>query len=476
MKKSGKFYKSMCKVGCIGFGGGSALIPVIEQEVIREQKIDARKNYDKDVMIASITPGSLTVKLASSLGGRNFGIFGMLSGAFLMAAPGAVFTILCLSILTFAQERILSAVQKVSIGVSAFIVCLLLEYVMQMLKSCRKEGTERVQKASFLMLAVFVLTCGKNIYQLLGLEKTPVFAISTVYILLSAFFFVFSLQGEVKGKMLIPVFGLIFLFYLIHGKAGIISNPYAIWIIHGLMIILSVRGLWKEFHKDKKKKKYKKIPYKEVVAWLVFLIAALIAACLIEPQMLIFAGESMVSALFSFGGGSAYLTVADGFFVDGGWITAEQFYGQIVNVVNILPGSVLNKVLVAVAFYAGVNSGMGWQIVMAFVLVAFVISVAVSCAVFHLLYALYDRFEIMRVFKLIHRWIRPIVAGMLLNIILTMVNQCIHTAEALSVSAAGVVGYLLVFSVMNLKLMKKVKPYVLIVGDVVFVLVLLGVL
>ena len=466
----------MCKVGCIGFGGGSALIPVIEQEVIREQKMDSHKNYDKDVMIASITPGSLTVKLASSLGGRNFKIPGMMSGAFLMAAPGAVFAILCLTILTFAQERILSTVQKLSIGVSAFIVALLLEYIMQTLKSCKKEGTERVQKASFLMLAVFVLTCGKNIYQLLGLERMPIFAVSTVYILLSAFFLVFALQGEIRGKMLVPVFVLILLFYLIHGKAHIISSHYAIWTVHTLMIALAIRGLWKEFHSDKKKKSYKKIRFHEVKAWLILLAIALVISVMAEPEIFSFACQSIVSAMFSFGGGSAYLTVADGFFVDGGWITAEQFYGQIVNVVNILPGSVLNKTLVAVGFYAGVNSGEGWQIIAVYVLVAFVISVAVSCAVFHLLYTLYDRFEIMQVFKMIHRWIRPIVAGMLMNIILTMVNQCISTATEIGTSIIGVVVYLLVFSVVNLKLMKKVRPYFLIIGDVVCIFVLLGIL
>ena len=37
------FLASMTKVGCIGFGGGSILIPVIEDEVITKAKIDTKE-------------------------------------------------------------------------------------------------------------------------------------------------------------------------------------------------------------------------------------------------------------------------------------------------------------------------------------------------------------------------------------------------------------------------------------------------
>lgn len=476
MNKLGGFLKSMCKVGCIGFGGGSALIPVIEQEIIKGQKMDSRQNYDKDVMIASITPGALTVKLASALGYRNFGVFGMLSGAYLMALPGAFFSVLCLSILTFMQDKILSFVQILSIIVSVFIICLLLQYVIHMLKSCKKEGKERFQKAFFLMVTVFLLTCGKNVYQMFGIERTPIFAVSTVNILLSAFFLVFALQGEIKGKLLPVVFGLIFLFYLIHGKAQTISNKYVILSVHLLMVALAVRGLWKETHGHNSQKSDKKISLTDVFAWLLIVGIFLAIAIIIEPEIISFAWKGIVSAVFSFGGGSAYLTVADGFFVEGGFITSEQFYGQVVNVVNILPGSVLCKTLTAVGFFTGMNVGKGWHVVVLFVLAGFLISVSISNAIFHLLYEVYDRFEIMRVFKMIHRWIRPIVAGLLLNIILTMINQCVNTAAEVGTSQIAVVIYVLVFALMNLKFMKTVKPYYLILADVVGVVVMVAML
>ena len=46
-KKFGQFMLSMFRVGCIGFGGGSALIPVIEKEVVERQGLDIKENIDK---------------------------------------------------------------------------------------------------------------------------------------------------------------------------------------------------------------------------------------------------------------------------------------------------------------------------------------------------------------------------------------------------------------------------------------------
>ena len=40
VSQAGQFIRSMFWIGCIGFGGGSALIPVIEKEIADRQGID----------------------------------------------------------------------------------------------------------------------------------------------------------------------------------------------------------------------------------------------------------------------------------------------------------------------------------------------------------------------------------------------------------------------------------------------------
>ena len=58
----------MFKIGCVGFGGGTALIPIIEEEVVDKAGIITEEEYNKEVMIASLTPGALPFELAGGLG------------------------------------------------------------------------------------------------------------------------------------------------------------------------------------------------------------------------------------------------------------------------------------------------------------------------------------------------------------------------------------------------------------------------
>lgn len=80
-------------------------------------------------MVASITPGALPVEIAASIGRRKFGIRGMIAGAVMMALPGALMTVALVAVLSVFQEKILSVVNMISIGVSVFILYLLFSYI-----------------------------------------------------------------------------------------------------------------------------------------------------------------------------------------------------------------------------------------------------------------------------------------------------------------------------------------------------------
>lgn len=66
---------TMFKIGCIGFGGGTALVPVIESEVVYEKKLIDKDEYTKDVVVANITPGALPVEVAAGVGRKVCGVF-----------------------------------------------------------------------------------------------------------------------------------------------------------------------------------------------------------------------------------------------------------------------------------------------------------------------------------------------------------------------------------------------------------------
>ena len=76
---------TMFKIGCIGFGGGTALVPVIESEVVYEKKLIDKDEYTKDVVVANITPGALPVEVAAGVGRKVCGIPG---NAFVSSSDG----------------------------------------------------------------------------------------------------------------------------------------------------------------------------------------------------------------------------------------------------------------------------------------------------------------------------------------------------------------------------------------------------
>lgn len=459
MGKLGRFVLSMGKVGCIGFGGGSALIPVIEDEIITGQKLDTKEHYDKDVVVASITPGALPVELAASLGKRNFGIPGMFLGALLMAFPGAFVTVLLLTVLSNVQSGLLSGIEIASIGVSAFIMFLLTHYISSVMKTCREESNARMYKAIFVMVTVFVLSCGKNIYKLFGLSGTPVFSVSTFHILIAAFFCILYTQSRYTPKNLTLAIVLTVIYLLSYGKAQIVHNIYVTRVTEGMMLVLAVWGVVRSFRKCKNKKPVDtRAIFKDVAIWLtVLLLCSLPILLYCFRDGVQYLGNGVISAVMSFGGGDAYLTVADGLFVEGGMVTESQFYGQIVTLVNILPGSILCKTLAGVGYYTGFNLTGSTGLGIAFAVAGFACSIAVSCGFFAIIYYLYDSLTTLGVFQLISRWIRPIISGLLVTIMLSLCNQNIVAGENVGISTPAVLIVTGVLYGINIFLAKKTK-------------------
>ena len=67
---------SMIKIGFLGFGGGSGLIPLMEKKLVREEKLVSEEEFEDAVVIASITPGALPVEIAGSVGAKTNGWLG----------------------------------------------------------------------------------------------------------------------------------------------------------------------------------------------------------------------------------------------------------------------------------------------------------------------------------------------------------------------------------------------------------------
>lgn len=402
-----RFLVSMFKIGCIGFGGGSALIPVIEQEFIGPDKLDTKENYEKDILVANLTPGALPVELSGSLGLRNFGYKGMILGAIAMALPGILLTLLLLTCLSDLRARVGVLMEVLTVIVSIFIIVLILRYIRKVAKDCASFSKKFLRRAIVVMLGVFILSCGKNLYKLFGINGTPFISLSTFSIMLVSLLGIIAIniyRGWKKSAEK-PAFR------LSAGQGGLllkkISSNVSVWII--FLLLLSVPAI--------------------IIC--IQTRNAQTASLTPVKDYLSFLWRGCLSVLMSFGGGDAYLAVADGLFIDSSIVNADVFYGDIVSVANILPGSILGKVLPAVGYYFGIavtGSIIGG---FAFALGGFAASIALSCGVFSIIYHLYDHLSDFQTMKTISHYIGPIISGLLGTVILALLVQVKNALIAL---------------------------------------------
>lgn len=410
---------SMFRIGIIGFGGGTALIPVIENEVVERSEIVSEEEYNRDVMIASITPGALPVEIATGIGHETAGTAGMIASASAIAFPGAFLTLFLLVLFSGLSESVRMQIGFLSAGISVFIIYLLAQYVIGTLKQAKNRNECLLYL--FMIFAVFVLSSEKNLYQLFGLSFTPIFSLSVVQILGSAFFVILFTKGKPRTvKRTVPALVITLCYFLSAGSAHILPVGLQPFLV-AVMLILSVIGFIQSVSEAKHRKSF---PLKKLSAafagWIAFTLILSLPAIIVTLDTFSFLGSGFLSSIMSFGGGDAYLSVAQGLFVDNDLISHADFYGNIVTAANALPGSILCKILTGVGYSLGYGLNQSPLEGIAMAVSGFACSVASSGIIYILIWAVYEKYENLRFFATIKHFIRPIISGLLLNVALSL--------------------------------------------------------
>lgn len=273
------------------------------------------------------------------------------------------------------------------------------------------------------MILVFLLTCGKEMFQLFGCSRTPVFDISTIDVLCAAFFIIFFTSGKFRWNRILISGAVTVLYCLCVGKMHLISSPEVLWMLRTAMIVLSIYGLASSIE-GKIPFSWKKLKnlVKEEISWGLFLVILSFPALICFGDTIRFAIRGLISAIISFGGGDAYLAVANGLFVNTGMISYDDFYFKIASVANGLPGSILCKILTGVGYILGYENGGSWCGIFV-ALCGFACSIAASGGTFSAVVYIYERFENLRIFQVLQTYMRPIVAGLLLTVGASMLYQ-----------------------------------------------------
>ncbi len=107
-------------IGLFTFGGGYAMIPLIESEVVSRGWLSEAEFYNM-IAISESTPGPIAVNMATFVGRLHGGVFGAFCATFGVVLPSFIIILLIASVLTKIIEKpvvkaILHGFQGIVIG------------------------------------------------------------------------------------------------------------------------------------------------------------------------------------------------------------------------------------------------------------------------------------------------------------------------------------------------------------------------
>lgn len=142
------------KIGAFTFGGGYAMIPLIQKEVCERKKWLKDDDILDIIAIAESTPGPIAINSATFVGYRKGGVFGAVSATFGIVLPSFVIITIIATVLNEFSE--LKAVRYAFFGIRAGVLALIVKALWSMFKQCPKKLFSCLIMAISFVLAVFV--------------------------------------------------------------------------------------------------------------------------------------------------------------------------------------------------------------------------------------------------------------------------------------------------------------------------------
>ena len=141
MKKDNKFIRililflTFMKIGVFTFGGGYAMIPIIEEEVTKKRKWISEIEILDIVAISETTPGPIAVNTATYVGYKVSGILGSIFATLGLAIPSFVIIfVISFFYKDFMQWKVIAAMFK---GLKVGVILLLISALFKLKKGVK---------------------------------------------------------------------------------------------------------------------------------------------------------------------------------------------------------------------------------------------------------------------------------------------------------------------------------------------------
>ena len=185
-KKVLRMFLVMVKIGLFTFGGGYAMIALLESELVAKRKWLEKDEFLDMIAVAESTPGPVAVNMATFIGYRQGGVAGVAFSTLGVCLPS--FLIIFGISFFFDAFLSLSYVSYAFKGIRVCVIYLILSSGWKLLKT--------MERTPFSLLLFGTVFSALLIFSLLSVRFS-----SVLYILLSALagFFLYLIQKIRKG-------------------------------------------------------------------------------------------------------------------------------------------------------------------------------------------------------------------------------------------------------------------------------------
>ena len=163
-------FLTMLKIGLFTFGGGYAMIALLENEFVEKKKWLEKDEFLDVTAIAESTPGPIAINAATYVGYKNAGISGSIIATLGICIPS--FVIIYAISLFFDAFLSLTLVEYAFKGIQICVVYLILTAGLKMLK--------QMKKTVFNMIIISITLICMVVFSLFAVKFSTIF-----YILIS---------------------------------------------------------------------------------------------------------------------------------------------------------------------------------------------------------------------------------------------------------------------------------------------------
>ena len=136
LKKLFALFFAFLKIGAFTFGGGYAMIPLIQRETVEKQKWISDDDILEIIAIAESTPGPIAINSATFIGYKVAGFWGSFIATFGVVLPSFVIITIVSYVLNEFQH--LKAVTYAFNGIRAGVLALIIKSLWSMYKKMPK--------------------------------------------------------------------------------------------------------------------------------------------------------------------------------------------------------------------------------------------------------------------------------------------------------------------------------------------------